>query len=130
MDDSGNVEGDSEITEVSFQSSTPNLPKKSHARTNDKVSKVCGVSLAQKRVNEMNSIVREKSCEKYCAKEQIVLNHFREIFKTKTLIDKDELDTLRVNKQARISLENEIVRLKKIIDRGQQNIAEVLNVHH
>ena len=78
----------------------------------------------------MNSIVREKSCEKYCAKEQIVLNHFREIFKTKTLIDKDELDTLRVNKQARINLENEIVRLKNIIDRGQQNITEVLNVYH
>lgn len=112
----------------SFSASTPKIRKGNRPGGSGKLDRKT-VSETQKFVNETNRIIREKSCEKYCAKEQIIMDHFRKIFETKTLIDKEELATLIANKQARINLENEIIRLKSIIARGEENVTEALSAH-
>ena len=110
-------------TPRSFNHSTPVV---SRARPNGRAIDAAEISVAQAHTNELNRIIREKTCEKHCAKEVVIVEYLENLFKTMTLINKDELERLREKDSFCKAQECEIEKLKKAMERGRSDVAEAI----
>ena len=88
---------------------------------------IIGPSPKQKHVDQMNQVIREKSCEKFCAKETVILMELEKVFETMTLVDKRELESLREKGREFDLQEKELARLRSVIERGKGEVAEALS---
>lgn len=96
------------------------------SRTKQRAGGSAGVTESQAQVNRLNRVLREKTCEKHCSKEVVIVEYLENLFKTMTLVSKDDLEKLRGKDVQCKALEQEIERLKKVMKRGESDVTEAL----
>lgn len=73
-----------------------------------------------------NRVLREKSCDQLCAKQEILIGVMREKFKTMALISKEDVEKWKSEREEMEGVKAELKGTKALLNRMEGELAEVL----